>query len=70
MSTQGYTVCTPLSKNCLLVEPELGSEGFKQENSPSREKRSVIYHLTILLLTADMRAHQISADAEADLQTG
>ncbi|KAK0512816.1 hypothetical protein JMJ35_004833 [Cladonia borealis] len=29
-------------ETCLLVEPELGSEGFQQRNSPSREKRHLL----------------------------
>ena len=69
MSTNGQTLCTLLFDTCLLVEPELSSEDFQQRNPPSREKRSVIYHLMILLLTADMRADQIAADAETDFRT-
>ena len=57
------------SKTCPLVEPEIGSEGSQQRNSPSRGKRSVIYHLMILLLTAELRADQISADAETGFWT-
>ena len=54
------TLCTPLSKACLLVEIEVGSEGLKQKNL-HRGKAVGNTPSVLALLTASMRADQISA---------